>query len=196
MEMGSFPVRLRFSALALSALLAFWAPMPSIAAGADFDPVTGYRVAHYRAPVPHDVPGGTVLEPEEIDRLVADERAILLDVMPTEGPGPDPATGRWSIGKPHADIPGSTWLADVGRGHIDGRVEAYFREHLERLTGGDRARPVIIYCQSDCWMAWNAVQRAASWGYTRLYWYRDGIDGWRDLDRPLAPIEPVPLSPR
>lgn len=180
----------------LLAILALWATGLAIAASPDFDPVTGYRIAHYRAPVPHDVPGGTVVEPEDIDRLVTDERAILLDVMPTEGPGADPATGKWTLAKPHSSMPGSVWLADVGRGRIDARMEAYFRDNLERLTGGDRARPIVIYCQSDCWMAWNAVQRAAAWGFSRLYWYRDGVDGWRDLDRPLSPIEPVPLSPR
>jgi len=159
----------------------------------DFDPVTGYRIAHYRMPTPPDVPGGTVVDIEQVDRLLSTDRAILVDVMATEGPGADPTTGQWSLAKPHFNISGSSWLADVGRGAIDARLEAYFRDHLAALTGGDSARPIIIYCQSDCWMAWNAVQRAAKWGYSRLYWYRDGVDGWRDWDRPLVAATPVPM---
>lgn len=45
-------------------------------------------------------------------------------------------------------------------------------------------------------MAWNAVRRAAGYGYTRLYWYPDGIDGWRDWERKAEPAEPVPLDPK
>lgn len=161
----------------------------------DFDLETGYRVAHYRAPVPRTVPGGTAVEMEEIDRLVAAEGALLVDVMPSEGPGADPLTGDWRLAKPHTSIAGSVWLADVGRGRIDARLESYFRDNLARLTGGDMTRPIVIFCQADCWMAWNAVQRAAKWGYSRLYWYRDGIDGWRDWERPLATASPVPMRP-
>lgn len=159
----------------------------------DFDPVTGYRIAHYRMPTPPDVPGGTVVDIEQVDRLLSSDRAILIDVMATEGPGADSTTGQWSLAKPHFNIAGSSWLADVGRGAIDARLEAYFRDQLAALTGGDTARPIIIYCQSDCWMAWNAVQRAAKWGYSRLYWYRDGVDGWRDWDRPLVAATPLPM---
>lgn len=190
------------AALAGAVLLAVAVSIASVGAGSagtaidpDFDSETGFRIAHYRAPVPRDVPGGTVVGLEDIDRLVAGERALLIDVMPTEGPGADPRTGEWRLAKPHSSIAGAVWLADVGRGRIDGRLESYFRDNLERLTAGDRARAIIIFCQSDCWMAWNAVQRAAKWGYSRLYWYRDGIDGWRDWDRPLAAARPVAMQP-
>jgi hypothetical protein len=44
-------------------------------------------------------------------------------------------------------------------------------------------------------MSWNAIRRAASYGYTALYWYPDGTDGMRDWDVPLVPAIPVPLKP-
>jgi len=53
---------------------------------------------------------------------------------------------------------------------------------------------VVFYCFADCWMGWNATKRAASWGFTRLYWYRDGIDGWEAAKLPVAEAEPVPDS--
>jgi len=161
-----------------------------------FDPATGMRISHYRAAVPPDVKGGKRIDIDELDEVLAKEKPLLLDVMPSEGPGADPATGQWSIPKTHDHIPGSTWLPDVGRGRVTPALECYFRQNLVRLTGGDKAKPIVLYCQSDCWMAWNAVRRAAGYGYTRLYWYPDGIDGWRDWERKAEPAVPVPLDPK
>lgn len=172
---------------------------PALAAGdneggpADFDAATGYRIARYRSPVPADVPGGVRVGVDEIDALVRDQRAILLDVMPSEGAGLLPS-GDWAT-KQHMTIPGSTWLPDVGRGRIDARLEGYLVSNLTRLSGGDMGRAIVVFCQSDCWMGWNAVQRIAKLGYTSLYWYPDGVDGWRDWDRNFAAAVPVPAGP-
>jgi PQQ-dependent catabolism-associated CXXCW motif protein len=51
---------------------------------------------------------------------------------------------------------------------------------------------VVFYCLADCWMSWNAAKRAAAWGYTRVYWYRDGTDGWAAAKLPLVEAQPVP----
>ncbi|MEO1544805.1 MAG: rhodanese-like domain-containing protein, partial [Pseudomonadota bacterium] len=120
--------------------------------------------------------------------------AILIDVMPATGFGYSPKTGKWRLSQVHDHIEGSAWLPDVGRGHITDELETYFKSNLDRLTNGNKAQPLIIYCQSDCWMAWNAVQRAAKYGYTKLYWYPDGIDGWRDYDRELIPAKAIPVD--
>ena|SRR5260221_13984569 len=73
-------------------------------------------------------------------------------------------------------------------------LEAYFRTNLERGTNGRLDTPIVFYCRADCWMSWNATKRAASWGYTHVFWYRDGTDGWAAANLPLAPAEPVSLS--
>lgn len=87
-----------------SALLALGlAAAPGAAFAADeesFDPATGYRVAHYRGAVPATVPGGTRIDLEKLDGLL-NEGAVLLDVMPSEGAGPDPANGAWRLSRPH-----------------------------------------------------------------------------------------------
>lgn len=161
---------------------------------ADFNAATGYRIARYRSPVPAEVPGGKRVGIDEIDGLLGDRKAILLDVMPSEGAGLIAETGEWAT-KRHENIPGSTWLPDVGRGRIDARLTRYLIDNLDRLTDGDKTRAIIVYCQSDCWMGWNAVQRIAALGFTSLYWYPDGIDGWRDWDRTFAPAIPIPARP-
>ena len=170
-------------------------PAPALTADeTTFDPATGYRIAHYRAAVPATVPGGTRIDLEKLDAL-AKAGAVLLDVMPSEGAGPDPATGAWRLSRPHQTIPGATWVPDVGRGKISAEFESYFKANLAKLSGGEKGKPIILFCQSDCWMAWNAVQRAASFGYTSLYWFPEGTDGWVEWgDRKLVPVEPVPFS--
>ncbi len=151
-------------------------------------------MSRYRAPVPQTVEGATRIFAADVAELVRSERAVLIDVMAAEGAGPDAASGAWQLTKEHKTIPGAVWLPDVGRGRLDDDLERYFRTNLETLTHGDKARAIVIFCQADCWMSWNAVKRAASWGYTKLYWLSEGVDGWSDWDGELVKADPVPLT--
>jgi len=162
---------------------------------AHFDFRSGYRISRYRAPVPESVPGGTRIQFEDVERLVKEKNALLIDVAPAEGAGPDTETGEWRLSKKRENIPGSHWLADVGKGALNDEMERYFISNLERLTRGDKTHPIIIYCLADCWMGWNAVKRAASYGYTSLYWYPEGTDGWHDWDGKLEQATPVSMVP-
>jgi PQQ-dependent catabolism-associated CXXCW motif protein len=145
----------------------------------------------YRAPTPDTVAGGGVLETEAAHQLWASGGAIWIDVLPApHRPSNLPPSAVW-MPLPRRDIPGSLWLPDVGRGALTAQLEAYFRDHLEAATKGRRDVAVIFYCRADCWMSWNATKRAAGWGYTRLYWYRDGTDGWDAAKLPMEEREPV-----
>ena len=180
--------------LALAALLGMLWQTGLAADEAIFDPETGFRTAHYRGAVPAGVPGGKRVNLEQVDSLL-NAGAILLDVMPSEGAGADPVTGAWRLSRSHQTIPGATWVPDVGRGKITPAFESYFKSNLAKLSAGNPSKPIILFCQSDCWMAWNAVQRAAGYGYTKLYWFPEGTDGWVEWgDRKLVPIEPVPFT--
>ena len=64
------------------------------------------------------------------------------------------------------------------------------RDHRRPLR-----RPVVFYCLADCWMSWNATKRAARWGYTQLYWYRDGTDGWEAAALPTEEATPAAGGP-
>lgn len=158
------------------------------------DAITGYRIARYQAAVPETPPAGTRVWIDDIDRLVATERTVLLDVSPIHGAGFDPATGAWRLSKAHQTLPGAVWLPEVGRGAIEPVIASFFATHLARLTDGDKTRAVVIFCNADCWMSWNAMKRAASFGYTNLKWFPEGIDGWRDFDRALVPAVPIPVG--
>ena len=53
---------------------------------------------------------------------------------------------------------------------------------LAKLTGGDKNRPVVFYCDANCWMSWNAAKRAlVELGYTSVYWYPEGVQGWQKV---------------
>jgi PQQ-dependent catabolism-associated CXXCW motif protein len=165
-------------------------------AGEGDEPVpepAGYRMDDYRAPTPATVAGGTTLTTEELRRLLERAHVIVIDVLPLQQrPEGLPEDTLW-MPQVRRNIPGSIWLPEVGRGALNPAVEGYFRRHLERLTEGDRGRGLVFYCLADCWMSWNAAKRAISFGYTRVYWYPDGTDGWTAAGLPTEVSEPMPL---
>ena len=114
--------------------------------------------------------------------------------MAHTGTGPDPIDGTWRLAQPRANIPGSTWLADVGTGTLSDQLKSYYRDNLHKLTKGNKHQPIIIYCTADCWMGWNAVRRAAQWGYTNLLWFPEGTDEWQAAGHPLQPAIPIPVK--
>lgn len=152
----------------------------------------GYRLDAYRAPTPATIAGGTVVSTEDLRALLEDGGVVLIDVLP-EQRKPDnlPASTLW-FPKSRSNIPGSVWLPEVGRGDISPAIESYFRSNLERLTGGDKDRELVLYCLTDCWMSWNAAKRAIEYGYRRVYWYPEGTDGWAAAGLPLETSRPVP----
>lgn len=158
------------------------------------NPNTGYRTSHYQGALPPYVPGGTRLGLTAVKKHFQKKTALFLDVMAHTGTGPDPIDGYWRLSKPRENIPGSVWLADVGTGTLSPEMRNYFQSNLTSLTKADKTKPIIIYCTSGCWMAWNAVRRAAGWGYTNLYWYPEGTDEWKQQELPLEKSTPVPLE--
>jgi PQQ-dependent catabolism-associated CXXCW motif protein len=151
----------------------------------------GYRMDDSRAPTPATVAGGVVLDTEAAHKLWTSGGAVWIDVLPApRRPANLPQSALW-MPLPHRDIPGSLWLPDIGRGALSPELEAYFRDHLATATSRRRDTPVVFYCLADCWMSWNAAKRAASWGYTQVFWYRDGTDGWDAAKLPLQNAEPA-----
>ena len=93
----------------------------------------------------------------------------------------------------HADraIPGTVWVspAAIRANATAGAIET-FRQRLEQLTGGDRQRQIVV-------IPWNVETAgrqplsalAASFGYTQVYFYPDGLEAWiaRNLDSVTMP---------
>ena len=152
----------------------------------------GYRLDDYRAPTPKTLHGARVVSTAEAEVLWRKGTAIFLDVMP-QAPRPAnlPAGTVWRD-KPRLNIPGSVWLPDTGYGALAPATEHYLRTELKRATGGDGAKPVVVYCLMDCWMSWNAAKRVLALGYTNVAWYPEGTDGWQFANLPLQQAKPQP----
>lgn len=150
-----------------------------------------YRMDDYRSPVPATLKGARVIEGEEARGLHEKNAAIFIDVYPrAPKPANLPKNTVWRD-PPHMSIKGTHWLPNVGYGVLAPHVEAYFKKHLERLTGGDKTKPVAFFCLKDCWMSWNAAKRAVEWGYSSVIWFADGTDGWQEAGGNLTSIKAV-----
>lgn len=157
----------------------------------------GYRMSQYRAPTPASVPGARTLTVEALIELINDQEPALIDVLAvTVRPEAETELGiSWLPNKPRYNIPGSVWLPNVGYGNLEPPMEAFFRNQLRRVTNGNLEKALVLYCIQDCWMSWNAARRAVAYGYTNVYWFPEGSDGWAQHGLPLAEAAPTPFSP-
>jgi PQQ-dependent catabolism-associated CXXCW motif protein len=174
---------LRAGLLASSLLLAFVAVAEAL-----YD-AEGYRSGQYRSPTPHSLEGVTVVDTAALQRLLQQQpQTRLIDVYRRPW-----LHGRFVASEPHANLPGSLWLANTGEGNLAPQWQRYLAHHLALASDGQLDRPLVFYCRSDCWLSWNAARRARTLGYHQLYWYRDGIDAWEQAGLPLVPAQPAEL---
>ncbi|MBI4291252.1 MAG: sulfurtransferase [Betaproteobacteria bacterium] len=164
----------------LIALIAL-APLGVLAQGyADEDrdwgvaPSQSLRRPPYTAPTPREIPGARVVRTGELKEMMAGtDRPLLIDVASGEG---------------RLTIEGALWLAGAGRGanFID-PLQAELAQWLAKTTGGDKAKPLVWFCVNpQCWLSYNAALRAVALGYSRVYWYRGGVEAWRAAGLPIA----------
>lgn len=190
---GKMPRPDRSGRIHAAAVILLLTLAPAPAAGQAPPEPPAYRMEQYRAPVPATLAGARVVSVQEARCLWQEKAAIFIDVLPRPvKPANLPAGTVWRD-RPRDDIPGSVWLPNVGYGALPPRMEAYFRDGLARATGGDAARPILVYCLADCWMSWNAAKRALQLGYANVIWFPEGSDGWAAAGHPLERREPVPL---
>lgn len=150
----------------------------------------GYRTDAYRAPTPRTLAGATVVATPDVERL-SREGALLVDVLPRPRRPPELPAGTVFRLPPRESLPGALWLVDTGYGAIALRTEAYLRRGLDRALAERPGRPIVFFCERDCWMSWNAARRALALGYERVHWYPDGTTGWREAGLPLERVEPM-----
>jgi PQQ-dependent catabolism-associated CXXCW motif protein len=149
-----------------------------------------YRTENYRTPVPATLAGAHVLTTAEAEAIWRTKTGVFIDVLP-HAPKPRnlPAGTIWRD-KPRLNIPGSIWLPDTGYGKLAEATEDYLRHGLAQASGGNNAMLLVIYCQANCWMSWNAAKRALSYGYPNVAWYPLGTDGWERANLPMTESQP------
>lgn len=149
-----------------------------------------YREEEYRGPVPETLKGAVVVGTPEAVRLWKEGKTAFIDVLP-QAPKPEnlPKGTIWRD-KPRHSIPGAMWLPNVGYGRLAPVTETYFKTGLAKATAGNPDHPVLFFCLDECWMSWNAAKRALTYGYTHVYWYPEGTDGWTFDDQPVEDLKP------
>jgi PQQ-dependent catabolism-associated CXXCW motif protein len=176
-----------------AALTAMFVALAGAACADEFVPEPGgYRTEDYRAPVPDTLAGARVLSTKDAESIWRDKSGVFIDVLPRPPKPPNLPPGTVWRDKPRFNIPGSVWLPDTGYGALAAATEDYLRQGLARATGGNRASLIVVYCQADCWMSWNAARRALSFGYSNVAWYPDGTDGWQQANLPTSEAQPEP----
>jgi len=171
------------------------APPPGIAdcpRTADMPPAL--KIDHYRGPTPACVPDAITLDVAGLQTLLAEEKPVLVDVWAILRRVEEGFGSTWLPNDEHESLPAAVWLPNVGYGTLEPDLEAYLKQNLERLTLGDKNKPLVFFCVADCWMSWNTVQRVRAYGYSRVYWFKDGTDGWAEKGLELVKVEPVKLE--
>jgi len=154
----------------------------------------GYRMDKYRAPVPATLQGATVLGTADLAALIAERKPVLIDVLPKQRKPKDRDQAQLWIEPKREHIPGSVWLPNVGFGELAPDFAEWFADELSSLTAGDKSKPLVFYCDANCWMSWNAAKRALTeLGYTQVYWYPEGAQGWKQAGKALEPAEAAPM---
>lgn len=142
-------------------------------------PTETVRPAKYHAPTPTTIPGARVVRTLELKAMLErDPKPFLVDVL---------------SGPTHRTLPGALWLHNGGLGDYNAEEEQRFLSTIARLAGHDKARELVFFCSgAQCWLSYNAALRAAQAGYTNVYWYRGGIDAWREAGLPTMTANPFP----
>lgn len=129
------------------------------------EPTATPKRAPYHAPTPTSIPGARVIKTLELKGLLeANRNVVVVDVLDS---------------KARKSIPGAFWMSGGGDGQFFAAEKSRFSTALDKLTGGDKTRPVVFLCiSSQCWLSYNASLHALEAGYKDVIWYRGGTDAW------------------
>ena len=140
-------------------------------------PTSRLRQPPYHAPTPREIPGAQMVQTRQLQAMLAGPVApVLIDVLSEQG---------------HLTLSGALWISGAGRGaNFLDPVQSVLVQVLDQVAGGDKSRPLVFFCASaECWLSYNAALRAVAAGYSRVYWYRGGIEAWVAAGLPSARTE-------
>jgi len=117
------------------------------------------------APTPVSLPGGKVVKTIALKHLLDTDRSVVVvDVLES---------------RERNTVPGAYWLPGAGQAYFYGAERERFAQVLQKLTGGNKDRPLVFLClNSQCWLSFNASLHALEVGYRNVTWYRGGTDAW------------------
>lgn len=123
------------------------------------------------APTPLKIEGGSVIGTEALYALTQQKNSplIIFDVLGGE-----------------RGLPGAQNAQPAGNaGSFNDANQRDLGNYLQQVTQGKRDIALVFYCQNvQCWRSYNAALRAIKLDYTRVYWYRGGIEAWAQAGLP------------
>jgi PQQ-dependent catabolism-associated CXXCW motif protein len=150
----------------------------------------GYWTGDADAPLPATLRGARVIHVEEAAALLQQRATVVVDASNAPRRPPELAPGAPWMPLPHAALPAALWLPGVGAGAIAPALDDFYRTRLQTATAGDVYAPLIVYCHDRCWLSWNAAKRAVEYGYRRVSWFPEGIEGWTAAGGRTANADP------
>jgi hypothetical protein len=125
---------------------------------------------------PTTVPGATTIHTVELEKLLSEQKPIVIDPM------------SYSSGR---SIPGAIGLINSGRGgSTTDATQGRLREQLRKLTKGDLTVPIVaVSWNSEGFSGRNLAIRLAALGYTQVYWYRGGREAWEVAGLPETKVD-------
>lgn len=113
---------------------------------------------------PENLPGTTIISAEEvIEMILANPELVVID---------------------------SRKKTEYIKGHIEGAINILNTElRLEDLESlaPDKTTVLLFYCNGvRCLRSSDSLVRAASWGYTNLFWFRGGWKEWTEKRLPIV----------
>jgi PQQ-dependent catabolism-associated CXXCW motif protein len=129
------------------------------------------------SPTPLAIPVGVRVTTDEVQRMLAENRGLLIDVL----------EGGHSL-----TLPGALYMPAGGLpGTFEDINQVQFSLQLLQATAGDTSRPLIFFCQgASCWESYNAALRANAAGYSQIFWYRGGLAAWQEAGLPTMTTPP------
>jgi PQQ-dependent catabolism-associated CXXCW motif protein len=158
----------------------------------------GYWEGDINAPTPSTLQGGRVIHVGEVEALLRRGKAVIIDVSNAPRRPAELAPGAPWLPLPHRAIPDALWLPGAGAGAPAQEVDDFYRGRLKLATAGNVEVPLVIYCHENCWLSWNAAKRAIGYGYRRVFWFPEGIEGWTAAGhqtKVAAPLGPAAQAP-
>lgn len=126
----------------------------------------------FAATLAENDPGTPNISTQELREVLADGSAVLLDSRPHAEWAVSHIPGALNVA-PKPGMPMSLYTSDVAE--------------VERLVGGDRSRPLVLYCNGPfCGKAERVADELLAAGFTNVRRYQLGAPVWRALGGVMA----------
>ena len=130
------------------------------------------KVAELGTFTPTSLPGATVVNAEEVKKLMA-QGAVVVDTRNEK-----------EYGARH--IPGAVFVPYVEKSLKDVAYDARLDDFSAMKTLNPKT-PTIFQCNGpECWKSYKASKAAIAAGFSKVYWYRGGMPDWESANVQVA----------